>query len=139
MVKTLATITLITALTFLLINYTKVSPAQPENEPRTITRIWRGWTNKENADKFEKILTVVAIPSIESNKPKGCLGIQVLRREMGEEVEFTTIMLFNSLSAIKEFAGEDFEAAHIDANVKPLLIRYDHRVTHHETLTTKIW
>lgn len=135
--KTLATLTLIVALTFLLMNYTKSSPAQ--HESRTITRIWRGWTSKENADKFQKTLTDEAIPSIESNKPKGCLGIQVLKRETGEEVEFTTIMLFNSLSAIKEFAGEDYEAAHIDPKVKPLLLRYDGRVAHHETLFTKVW
>jgi hypothetical protein len=135
--KTLATLTLIVALTFLLMNYTKSSPAQ--HESRTIARIWRGWTSKENADKFQKTLTDEAIPSIESNKPKGCLGIQVLKRETGEEVEFTTIMLFNSLSAIKEFAGEDYEAAHIDPKVKPLLLRYDGRAVHHETLFTKVW
>jgi hypothetical protein len=135
--KTLVTLTLIVALTFLLMNYTKSSPAQ--HESRTITRIWRGWTSKENADKFQKTLADEAIPSIESNKPKGCLGIQVLRRETGEEVEFTTIMLFNSLSAIKEFAGEDYEAAHIDPKVKPLLLRYDGRVVHHETLFAKVW
>lgn len=135
--KTLATLTLIVALTFLLMNYTKSSPAQ--HESRTITRIWRGWTSKENADKFQKTLTDEAIPGIESNKPKGCLGIQVLKRETGEEVEFTTIMLFNSLSAIKEFAGEDYEAAHIDPKVKPLLLRYDGRAVHHETLFTKVW
>jgi hypothetical protein len=137
--KALATLTLIIALTFLLMNYTNSSPTQQKIESHTITRIWRGWTSKENADKFQKTLTDEAIPSIESNKPKGCLGIQVLRRETNNEVEFTTIMLFNSLSAIKEFAGEDYEAAHIDPKVKPLLIRYDHRVAHHETLFTKIW
>jgi len=81
----------------------------------------------------------LAIPSIEENKPKGCLGIQVLRRDSGKEVEFTTIMLFNSLSAVKEFAGEDYEAAHLDPKVRPLLLRYDDRVAHHETLFIKIW
>lgn len=135
--KTHATLTLIIALTFLLLDYTKSSPAQPEIEPRTITRIWRGWTSKEKADEFRKTLTNEAIPSIEKNKPKGCLGIQVLRRDVGKEVEFTTIMLFNSLSAIKQFAGEDYEAAHIDPKVRPLLLRYDDRVAHNETLFTK--
>jgi len=118
-------------------NYTKSSPTQ--HEPLTITRIWHGWTSKDNADKFQKTLTEEAIPNIESNKPKGCLGIQVLRRETGEEVEFTTIMFFNSLSAIKEFAGEDYDAAHIDPKIKHLLLRYDTRVAHHETLFTKVW
>ena len=120
-------------------NYAKSSPAPNEIESRTITRIWHGWTGKENADKFQKTLTDEAIPSLESNKPKGCLGIQVLRREAGNEVEFTTIMLFNSFSAIKEFAGEDYEAGHIAPKVKPLLLRYDNRVAHHETVFTKVW
>ena len=117
----------------------KNSSAKSENPSPTITRVWRGWTTKDNAKTFERTLTEVAIPGIEKQRPNGCLAIQLLRRESGDEVEFTTIMLFNAMAAIKEFAGEDHESAHIDPEVKPLLLRYDLRVAHHETLYTKVW
>jgi hypothetical protein len=122
-----------------LMNFASAEKNSSEMETRTITRIWRGWTAKDKADEFERTLTTVAIPAIEKNKPNGCLGIQVLRRDLQDEVEFTTIMLFNSIDAIKEFAGEDYESAHIDSEVKPLLLRYDVRVAHHQTLFSRTW
>ena len=110
----------------------------PETTP-IITRIWRGWTTKENAIPFQQRLTTQAIPDIETSRPEGCLSIQLLKRAVGDEVEFTTIMQFQSVDAIKAFAGEDYEAAHIDPAVKPLLLRYDQRVSHSETLYSKVW
>jgi hypothetical protein len=120
-------------------NSTSKDKKQGQAESKIITRIWRGWTLKQNADEFEKILTGEAIPAIEINRPEGCLSIQLLKRETEGHVEFTTVMQFNSIAAIKAFAGEDFEAAHIDPKVKRLLLRYDERVAHHQTLYAKVW
>ena len=88
---------------------------------------------------FQHILSTKAIPDIEKTRPEGCLSIQLLKREIGDEVEFTTIMQFQSVAAIKAFAGDDYEAAHVDSSVKPLLLRYDQRVSHGETLYSKVW
>jgi heme-degrading monooxygenase HmoA len=118
----------------LMTSSTSESPAS-----YTITRIWHGWTTKENADSFERTLTNEAIPNIEKNRPSGCLSIQLLRKESANEVEFTTIMVFDSMEAVRQFAGEDYEAAHIDPEVKPLLLRYDLRVAHYQTRYSKIW
>jgi len=99
-----------------------------------IARIWHGWTKKENAAKFEKVLVFEAIPSINKNKPEGLKGIQVLKLETENEIEFTTIMWFDTIDSVKEFAGEDYETAHIDPNVKPLLLRYDKKSAHHQII-----
>lgn len=107
-------------------------------QPGTIARIWHGWTSIENAEAFETILTTQAIPEIEKNRTAGYIGIQVLRRQLQDEVEFTTIMWFSSIVAVKEFAGDDYERAHVDPEVRPLLLRYDNRPKHtgvvHSTL-----
>jgi heme-degrading monooxygenase HmoA len=134
--KILASIIFIVLLMVLLMNSTNSSPV-PAQSSSTIIRVWHGWTTKENADAFEKTLTHHAIPSIEQNKPDGCLSIQLLRRDSGNEVEFTTLMTFNSMEAVKQFAGEDHEAAHVDPEVKPLLLRYDLRVAHYVTRYSK--
>jgi len=100
--------------------------------PASICRIWHGWTSLQLADELESVLTKIAIPGFEKNKPNGYRGIQVLRRTVGSEVEFTTIMWFDSIEAVKNFAGNDYEKSHIDDNVAPLLLRYDLTATHIE-------
>jgi len=103
-----------------------------KNETGNIARIWRGYTSKQNADTFENVLINEAIPSIEKDKPAGYLGIELLRNELANEVEFTTIMWFANLEAVKAFAGSDYQKAHIDPKVAPLLLRYDAQVPHHQ-------
>lgn len=100
--------------------------------PASISRIWHGWTTLQLADELESVLTKNAIPGFEKNKPNGYRGIQVLRRTIGNEVEFTTIMWFDSIESVKNFAGNDYEKSHIDENVAPLLLRYDLTATHME-------
>ncbi len=95
-----------------------------------ISRIWHGWTTKENADRFERLLTDEVLPGIERNKPKGYRGIQLLRREGSNEAEFTTIMWFESIEAVKNFAGEEYEKAHMDPKAASLLLRYDTTTAH---------
>lgn len=104
---------------------------QNENENLSVVRIWRGWTSKENADALEKILRTEAIPSIVANKPNGLKAINLLMLDNNEEVQFTTIMYFDSINSVKQFAGEDYSHAHIDPAVAPLLLRYDKIVEHH--------
>jgi heme-degrading monooxygenase HmoA len=102
------------------------------NDPTAfkVSRIWHGWTTKEDAASFEKMLVKEILPGIERNKPKGYLGVQLLKREVANEVEFTTIMWFESIEAVKNFAGEDYEKAHIDPKVASLLLRYDATSAH---------
>ncbi len=76
-----------------------------------ISRIWHGWTTPSDADIYEALLKEEIFTGIQNRHIRGFRNIQLLRREAGHEVEFVTIMLFDSLEAVREFAGEDYEAA----------------------------
>ncbi len=67
----------------------------------------------------------------------GFKGIQLLRREVGQEVEFVTIMLFDSLYAVREFAGEDYEVAVVPEKARAVLSHFDERSQHYEIRAEK--
>jgi heme-degrading monooxygenase HmoA len=97
-----------------------------------IVRIWHGWTTPGNADKYEALLKEEIFVGIQNRRIRGFKGIQLLRREHGDEVEFVTIMSFDTLDAVREFAGEDFEAAVVPEKARAVLSRFDGRSQHYE-------
>jgi antibiotic biosynthesis monooxygenase (ABM) superfamily enzyme len=97
-----------------------------------ISRIWHGWTPPENADAYEKLLKEEIFTWIQSREIPGYRGIQLLRRHLGDEVEFITLMLFDSLDAVRAFAGEDYEVAVVPLKARALLSRFDARSLHYE-------
>ena len=97
-----------------------------------ISRIWHGWTTPGNADKYEALLKEEIFVVIQNRKIRGFNGIQLLRREGGQEIEFVTIMLFDSLDSIREFAGEDYEVAVVPKKARAVLSRFDERSRHYE-------
>jgi antibiotic biosynthesis monooxygenase (ABM) superfamily enzyme len=97
-----------------------------------ISRIWYGWTTPGNADTYENLLKTEIFPGIASKNVSGYQGIQLLRRPLGDEVEFITIMQFDSLEAVKEFAGEDYEQSYVPDKARKVLSRHDGRSQHYE-------
>ncbi len=97
-----------------------------------ISRIWHGWTTLENADTYETLLKTEIFPSIAVKNVSGYKGIQLLRRSLDEEVEFITIMWFESWDAVKQFAGDDFEKAYVPPKAREILSRFDERSQHYE-------
>jgi heme-degrading monooxygenase HmoA len=97
-----------------------------------ISRIWHGWTTPGNADKYEAMLKEEIFVGIQNRHIRGFKGIQLLRREAGEEVEFVTIMAFDSLDAVREFAGEDYELAVVPKKARSVLSHFDARSQHYE-------
>lgn len=97
-----------------------------------IVRIWHGWTSPGNADDYEALLKEEIFIGIEDRRIPGFSGIQLLRRVAGAEVEFITIMTFDSLAAVREFAGEDYEAAVVPPKARAVLARFDARSQHYE-------
>jgi heme-degrading monooxygenase HmoA len=97
-----------------------------------ISRIWHGWTTPGNADKYETLLKEEIFVGIFDREISGFNGIQLLRREVGEEVEFVTVMSFDSIDAVKEFAGEDYEAAFVPDKARAVLSHFDERSQHYE-------
>lgn len=102
-----------------------------------IARVWRGWTTPANADAYSQLLAGSVVPGIEARAIAGFLHIDILRRDDGDEVEFTTIMMFDSIDAIHRFAGEDATRAHIPAAARALLARFDDPSVHHKVIARR--
>lgn len=100
-----------------------------------IGRVWQGWTTPENADAYESLLRHEVFLHIEGRQIPGFREIQLLRRDLGAEVEFMTIMWFESLEAVRGFAGDDYEAAVVPPAARALLSRFDDRSRHYEIRT----
>jgi heme-degrading monooxygenase HmoA len=99
-----------------------------------IARIWRGWTTPGNADAYQQIVGEEVLPSIAARNLDGYRGAYLLRRDLDGEVEFATIMLFDSLDQVRAFAGEDYEAAYVPPRARAVLARFDERSAHYDTL-----
>ena len=97
-----------------------------------ISRVWHGYTSPDNAEAYEALLKNEIFTDIAGRAIAGYKGIQLFRRNLGEEVEFITVMWFDSLDAVREFAGEDYEAAVVQPTARALLSRFDERSQHYE-------
>jgi antibiotic biosynthesis monooxygenase (ABM) superfamily enzyme len=96
-----------------------------------ITRLWRGWTVPENAQAYADFLLDSLFPSM--REIDGFLDADVLQRRDGDEVAFVTLTRFDSLDAIRAFAGDDYELPVLEPEALALLSRYDERAAHFET------
>jgi heme-degrading monooxygenase HmoA len=99
-----------------------------------VSRIWHGWTRHENADAYESLLRHEIFAWIAGQEIPGYRGIHLLRRELDAETEFVTVMWFDSLDAVRAFAGEDYEAAVVPPKARALLAHFDARSAHYEVL-----
>jgi heme-degrading monooxygenase HmoA len=97
-----------------------------------IARVWHGWTAPEHADEYERLLKEEILPGIAAHDVEGYRGIQVLRRPLESETEFVTIMWFESLDAVRQFAGEDYETAYVPPAARAVLQRFDARSQHYD-------
>lgn len=95
-----------------------------------IARMWHGWTKPENADTYERLLREEMFPEI--GQIEGSRGAYLLRKNGKEEVAFVTITLFESVDAVRRFAGENYETAVLHPKAHALLSRYDARSEHYE-------
>jgi heme-degrading monooxygenase HmoA len=89
--------------------------------------VWHGWATPGNADAYEALLQTEILVGIQGRRIKGYRGIHLFRRELADEVEFVTVMWFDSLEAVRAFAGEDYEVAVVPEKARALLARFDGR------------
>ena len=94
-----------------------------------IARVWHGWASARNADAYERHLRTTVFPGI--HRVKGFKGAHLFRRQDGEEVEFVAITYFESIDAVRGFAGPDYGVAVISDEAGRLLSRYDQRAEHY--------
>ena len=98
-----------------------------------IVRVWRGWTKPENGDAYEEFLRANVFPALTTRVP-GFRGGYVTRRDVDGEVEFLVMTLFDSLEAVRAFAGDDYEVPVIEPGAAQLLSRGDDHAAHYEVV-----
>ena len=99
-----------------------------------ICRLWRGWTTPENAGDYERIVRNEVIPEIEARKIPGFRHVDLMKRDLGGEIEFQTLMWFDSFDAIEAFMGEDYSMSHVPTAARAVLERFDERAVHYEVI-----
>jgi antibiotic biosynthesis monooxygenase (ABM) superfamily enzyme len=102
-----------------------------------ISRIWYGWTTQQNADAYEKLLKTEIFPGIVERKIPGFRRIELLRRPDDDEVEFVTIMWFDSLDAVKAFAGVSYQLAVVPPAARALLKGCEQTAAHFDVRETR--
>jgi heme-degrading monooxygenase HmoA len=100
-----------------------------------IARVWHGVTTPEHADAYEAHLKPELLPGLSQNK--GFRGSYLMRRNVGDEVEFITMILWDSIDDVRALAGADYETAIIPEDRKPLLKRYDAKAAHYEVVSKR--
>jgi heme-degrading monooxygenase HmoA len=103
-------------------------------EASMIARMWRGWTKPGDAAGYEEVFNTIVLPHLHSLS--GCKQAFLFRRELGDEVEFVVLSMFESIEAVKTFAGEDYEAAVISDEAREVLKHFDPRVIHYDIAIT---
>ena len=95
-----------------------------------IARHWRGWTTLENGDAYENHLKGTVLPALK--RLSGYRGMYILRRSLPDEVEFVVINLFDSMTDVQAFAGEDYSASKFEPEARQLLTKVEPLAFHYE-------
>ncbi len=103
----------------------------------TIKRVWHGWTTPQTAPVYENLLHNEVFPGIEAKQIPGYRRIELWRRDLADEVEFSTIMTFDSLQNVIDFQGENYAQAYVPDAARKVLKRWDESSLHYETRETR--
>ena len=95
-----------------------------------IARVWRGWTKPDDADAYEHLLREVVYPALKGIS--GYHGGYILRQEHTDETEFITVNLFESLDAVKAFAGPEYELPVFEPEARRLLSKVEPIARHYD-------
>jgi len=99
-----------------------------------IKRVWHGWTTPENANQYQELLHEVVFPSIEAKNISGYRSIELLRKDLKDEVEFITIMTFDSLKNVIDFRGKDYKKCYVPETAQKLLKHWDETAVHYDAV-----
>jgi len=97
-----------------------------------ILRAWRGFAALENATAYQAHLLDSVRPKLE--RLAGYLGLYLVRRTVADEMEYQVLTLWESMDAIRAFAGDHPERAVVEPQAVAVLRRFDAEVRHYEVL-----
>lgn len=101
-----------------------------------IARVWTGRTRPEDADEYEELLRSTILPHISAETSGGYRGADLLRRERDADVEFVTILWFETEADLQSFAGEEeTERAVVPPEARELLASWDREARHYRHLS----
>jgi len=95
-----------------------------------IARHWRGWTKLKDADAYESLLKSKVFPELKAIA--GYRGGYILRSDGTEESEFVVLNLFDTLDAVRKFAGNNYHVPVFEPQAKALLLRFERVANHYE-------
>ena len=97
-----------------------------------IARIWHGWTSRENAEKYEKLLREEVLLEIAKRSIPGYKGAEIFIREAeNDEMEFITLLRFETLEGVETFAGKNYQQPVIPPECRKLLKRHSEKSRHY--------
>ena len=99
-----------------------------------IARVWHGYTKPEHANAYEAMLKPELLPGV--SRIQGYRGSYLLRRSLGDEVEFITVMLWDSIDSLRAVTGPDHETAVIPEERRKYLSHFDGKSSHYEVVST---
>ena len=109
-----------------------MSEATESSEGTVIARIWHGTTAAGMSGEYLDYLDRTGVPDYHATR--GNLGVYVLRRIEGERAHFLTLSFWESVEAIKGFAGSDPERARYYPEDEEFLLDFEPTVEHYEVL-----
>jgi|SRR5919198_3284792 heme-degrading monooxygenase HmoA len=101
-----------------------------------IARIWRGAVRRDDADRYADYLRATGVK--EYAETPGNRGVLMLRRDRGDLVEFVLVTLWDSLDAVRGFAGDDVERAVFYPEDDAFLVERDLSASHFELLDSTV-
>jgi heme-degrading monooxygenase HmoA len=101
-----------------------------------ISRNWRGLVRSEEADNYIRHLQQETFPQLA--RLDGFVSASILRRETDRGVEFLIMTLWESMAAIRQFAGEPVHVAVVPPAAQAMMVEYDREVAHYEVAETGV-
>jgi heme-degrading monooxygenase HmoA len=97
-----------------------------------IARAWQGAVRRADAEEYARYIHDTGFA--EYGRTPGNRGAWMLRRDDGDRTEFITLSLWESVEAIRAFAGDDIEAAVLYPEDERFLIDGESTVTHYDVV-----
>ncbi len=101
-----------------------------------LARLWHGITLASKADEYVAYLNKTGVEDYQATE--GNLGVQLLRRIEGEQAHFLIITFWESVEAIKKFAGEEYEKARYYPEDQNFLLEFEEKVIHYEVVSSTL-